>query len=295
MSIIPDDPDPAARLREGLAGWLDGLARGAVPLQVAPPGEIRSEGRGHFHLAPELFLQVAGSTRFHFPDGAATLQPGQALLLPPRLLHAERVRPGERREPFCNLVVYAEGDSLSCHLAREVEPGRPGIAHLEARRHPQAARIHDWLADAARLAPATADPLAAAQARALVTAAAAGVLRALDEPDGAAAEPPLIARLRVLVQNRLGDSALSVAELARHSGCTPDHLSAVFRRRTGEHLVAWITRLRMERAARLLRETPMAVKEVAWACGYASPSYFIRCFRSRHGCTPQAFRAAGRA
>ena len=268
MSEIPDRTDAALRLRESLAGWLDGFARGTVP------------------------LQVAGTTRFRFPDGSTTLQPGQAMLLPPRLLHAERVRPGDRREPFCNLVIYAEGDTLSCHMAREVEPGRPGIAHLEARRHGQAARIHDWLADAARLAPARG--VAAAQAHALVTAAAAGVLRALDEADReASTEPPLIARLRVMVQNRLGDPALSVQELARQSGCTPDHLSALFRRHSGEPLIAHITRLRLDRAARLLRETAMAVKEIAWACGYASPSYFIRSFRDRHAVTPKVFRLGG--
>lgn len=296
MSINPDHANPAVRLRASLAGWLDGFARGAVPLMLAAPDEIRSEGEGHFHLTPELFLQIAGTTRFRFPQGALTLAPGHALLVPPRLLHAERVKPGDRsgggREPFCNLVIQAEGETFSCHLAHEVEPGRPGIAHLEARRQGQSARIHDWLAEAAKLAPARDDRLAAAQANALVTAATAGVLRALDEPERAAAvEQPLIARLRVLVQNRLGDAALSVADLARQSGCTPDHLSALFRQRTGEALVGYITRLRLERAAQLLRETPMAVKEIAWACGYASPSYFIHSFKTRHGVTPKAFRA----
>jgi AraC-like DNA-binding protein len=46
----------------------------------------------------------------------------------------------------------------------------------------------------------------------------------------------------------------------------------------------------MERATRLLRETTLAVKEVAWACGFAAPSYFIRSFRAHHGVTPKAWR-----
>ena len=56
-----------------------------------------------------------------------------------------------------------------------------------------------------------------------------------------------------------------------------------------------INRLRMERAARLLRETTLSGKEVAWACGFAAPSYFIRSFRAQFGMTPQAWRARQRS
>jgi AraC-like DNA-binding protein len=34
----------------------------------------------------------------------------------------------------------------------------------------------------------------------------------------------------------------------------------------------------------------MAIKAVAWACGYSSASYFIRNFRQRYGTTPLAWR-----
>jgi transcriptional regulator GlxA family with amidase domain len=104
-----------------------------------------------------------------------------------------------------------------------------------------------------------------------------------------------VARLRVMVQNQLGDRHLGVRGLARQSGCTADHLSSVFSRSTGEHLAAYINRLRLARAAHLLRDTAMAAKEVAWACGYASPSYFSHCFRRQHGVSPQQWRGASGA
>ncbi|HNB43014.1 MAG TPA: AraC family transcriptional regulator, partial [Burkholderiaceae bacterium] len=127
------------------------------------------------------------------------------------------------------------------------------------------------------------------------TAAVAGVLRAIDEPaEAAALEPPLVARLRLLMRNQLGDPALSVGSLAEQLGCTPDYLSHLFHRSCGEHLVACINRLRLERATRLLTEGRLAGKEVAWACGYASQSYFIRSFRAQFGLTPKAWQAAVR-
>lgn len=284
---------PAQRLREGLAQALQALQGRPDALLLGPQPGLGERGPGHFHLAPELFLQLAGRTRFQFPQATCWLAPGQALLLPPLLQHGERVQPGPAGEPFCNLVLQADGDRLSCHLAHEARPGRPGIQHLEAPQHAQAGAIQGWLADAARLGAVAAwDSWAAVQAQALVCAATAATLRALD--DGVAqpaAEPLLVARLRALVQGQLGDAGLSVRSLARQSGCTADHLSQVFRRSTGQPLLGWIIQQRLARAQRLLRETAMPVKQVAWACGFASPGYFAQCFRQHQGLAPQAWRA----
>ncbi len=295
-----DDPAPAQRLRALVGEFSRRLADGqqAVHLPASLDGVV-SRGPGHFHLAPELFLQAEGWTRFYFPQGEHLLQAGQALLLPPRLRHSERVGSTARRRPFCNVVVYAEGEGLSCHLAQEVQAGKPGIAHLEARQHPQAGPIHGWLSDAVRFGhDAAGSPWAAAQLRALVAGAVAGVLRVLDEPEPAgevaAAEPALVARTRVLVRNQLGDPGLSVRRLAEQSGCSADYLSHVFARATGERLAGWIVRQRLERARRLLADSALAGKEIAWACGFAAPSYFSRSFRTQFGVTPQVWRAQRR-
>jgi AraC-like DNA-binding protein len=289
-------PERAAQMREQLAAFVARGAAGTLAVRVPEaPADGVARGDGHFHLAAELFLQVAGWTEFRFPHTTLRLRAGEALLLPPRLLHAERVGGGSAAAPFCNIVIYADGAALSCHLAHEAAPGRPDILHLETTRHAQALHVHDWLGDAARLGRTgdAAGPMAEVQARSLVAAAAAGVLRALDAADPQAPpEPALVARARVLVNNQLGDPHLSVRSLAAQAGCTADYLSHRFSQATGEHLAAYIVRQRMERAAHLLEQSALAGKEVAWACGFATPSYFVRSFRSHHGLTPQAWRAA---
>ena len=40
----------------------------------------------------------------------------------------------------------------------------------------------------------------------------------------------------------------------------------------------------------LVTQAALAVKEVAWACGYANPSYFIHSFRAQYGQTPKGYR-----
>lgn len=293
-------PDLARHMRARLAEALRELASGKAQVkQPVPDGEWVARGAGHFHLAPELFVQLSGWSLFRFPHGELRLQAGELLVLPPRLQHTERIGSDER-EAFSNLVIYAEHSALTCHLAHEKAPGEPGILHLEAGHHPEAQHIQHWLTDAARLGRQTGGVEVigwrTAQVRALVLAAGAGVLRALDELAAEARpEPPLVARSRVLIHNQLGDHQLSVRGLAAQLGCTADYLSHLFRQQGGEALAGYINRQRMERAAHLLGETQMAIKEVAFSCGFVAPSYFIRSFRSHHGMTPKAWRAGRKA
>lgn len=316
-SVQPADDDPrtgrtalAARLRTCLGTAVRRLASGAVDIrQPGGSGSLLPRGEGHFHLAAELFIQLSGWTAFQFQQGELRLEAGEFLLVPARVLHRETVGTGSDGRCFENLVVYAEDGAFRCHLAREVANGVPGILYLDMGRHAQAARVQEWLAGAALAAEkkaavterasgdATPAPSSidwrAIQARALVTAALTGIQGMLDErQNDIAPEPMLVSRVRVMVQNQLGDRTLTVGQLAAQTGYSADYLSNLFSIATGEHLSAFINRLRLERAARLLRESTLAGKEIAWACGFASPSYFIRAFRAHFGQTPRTWRQA---
>ena len=304
----------AARLRQHLADAVQRLATGSADVRhPGLQGDLlpRSSGHipGHFHLAGELFIQLSGWTEFQFARDTLRLSTGEILLVPPRLLHHERVGADTDGRPFENLVIYAEDGAYRCHLAQEAASGIPGILFLDMGRHAQATLVEDWLAGAARAVedgaatkPAPTDSSepesphpdwAVIQSRALVVAALTGILSALDDPQqNPPAEPMPVSRLRVMVQNQLGDHTLSVRSLAEQTDYTADYLSNLFSTTTGEHLSAYINRLRLERAAHLLRESTLAGKEIAWACGFSSPSYFIRAFRAHYGQTPKSWRAA---
>lgn len=296
------DPALARELRQALAAALLPLARGERPL-LRPPTQVgwQAGAQGHYHSAPELFLQLSGWTQFTFPQGGCRLQAGQALLLPPHLQHAETVGADAGGSEFRNLLVYAEGTALSVHLANEAQPGQPGILQLEVRQLPVVAQMAQQLRAASQRQgeghSASDGGLDDWRARGLVSATLAQALQLLEQaPSEQQDEPPAVARTRLLVKNQLGDPGLSVRGLALHAGCSADYLSHLFHRHSGQTLVGYITGLRMERALQLLASSRMAIKEVAWACGYNSPGYFIQTFRHRQGQTPSAWRqsAAGR-
>jgi len=295
QAMVDPQRSAALHMREALQAFIERAACGALTVQPIPPypsGVAR--GAGHFHLGAELFLQIGGQTEFRFPHAQQQLDSMQALVMPPKLLHDERVSDGKTAD-FSNIVIYADSQMVTCHLAYQESPRKPGILHLEQCRHVEAARIQGWLADAA--IPPTSDTPATwgIQQRALVLTVLTAVRRLLDAPAVAdSREPPLLAKLRVLVQNRLGDPDLTVASLANSLGCTADYLSHLYSRQTGEHLRGFIQSQRLARAARLLTEGDAAVKEVAWCCGFGSASYFVRSFREEFGLTPHSYRLAAR-
>ena len=59
---------------------------------------------------------------------------------------------------------------------------------------------------------------------------------------------------------------------------------------TGESPNLFITRIRMEKAQRKLKDTDMTIKEIAYECGFEESNYFIRVFRQMYDMTPQQFR-----
>ncbi len=86
------------------------------------------------------------------------------------------------------------------------------------------------------------------------------------------------------------DPDLSVALLAEEACVTPNHLSRVFKRELGISPLDYLLARRLEHASKLLRGSVMTVREIAFACGFHDPNYFIRVYRKRTGAPPGASR-----
>jgi AraC-like DNA-binding protein len=75
-------------------------------------------------------------------------------------------------------------------------------------------------------------------------------------------------------------------ELGREAGCSPYHLSRTFSQVTGMTIPQYMRKLRMERAAELLRSGRFNVTEAALEVGYSSLSHFSQAFCQVIGCCP---------
>ena len=86
---------------------------------------------------------------------------------------------------------------------------------------------------------------------------------------------------------------VTVREVASAVHLSERHAERLFRQKTGASLMATLRLMRLDLAAQLLLEGSATVTEVARACGYSDVRPFSTAFRSRHGQSPTAFRAAG--
>ncbi|KFE35338.1 AraC family transcriptional regulator [Thioclava atlantica] len=102
----------------------------------------------------------------------------------------------------------------------------------------------------------------------------------------------LVSRYSALVERDFRSGA-GVGELARELGVTPTHLTRACREACGKSALELLQERRLYEARRMLRDTPVPVKEIAKELGYTSPAYFTRVFHARTGSTPRAFRRSG--
>ncbi|MBM3884172.1 MAG: helix-turn-helix transcriptional regulator [Verrucomicrobia bacterium] len=78
----------------------------------------------------------------------------------------------------------------------------------------------------------------------------------------------------------------TLEELGRKIGCSHYYLSRTFSRATGMTIPQYLRKLRMERAAELLRSGEYNVTEAALEVGYSSLSHFSQAFCQTMGCCP---------
>jgi AraC family transcriptional regulator len=86
------------------------------------------------------------------------------------------------------------------------------------------------------------------------------------------------------------DTTLKVNRLAREVGRHPSWLGTAYRRATGEGLLETAARLRVERAACLLRETDRASACIAIEAGFCDQSHMHRTFKRVLGRLPSEVR-----
>ncbi len=84
--------------------------------------------------------------------------------------------------------------------------------------------------------------------------------------------------------------AAPVEEMTRWSGLAPRTFKRRFKEATGQTPIAYVQRIRVEQAKRLLETTDQPVEEISWGVGYEDPASFRRLFRRLTGLTPGAYR-----
>lgn len=99
----------------------------------------------------------------------------------------------------------------------------------------------------------------------------------------------LVGKTKAYIMEHLSDD-LSVASIAAQLYVTPNYLSRLFKKETGEGCNAFIVRNRMEKAKSLLRTTNLSVGRIASIVGYHDTNYFSMAIKKSTDMSPTKYR-----
>lgn len=280
-------------LEDVAANIAGGNARLVIPEQR--DGD-RFEEYGHYHARPEVFVQLSGVTSFMLPAETIHLRRDEICVMPKFVYHAERVRSDQSEPAFYLICGFNVDNHLSLHFSDEKPsaPGMPGILHSLVKQTPEGCertlrfleQIVDFHRDDVPYRDTVLKGLSLAFFISLLKVAETWNENEKDDRDH---------RVRTcvrLILSHLDDPGLNVPFLAKQTDCSANYLSNLFHKETGTTLTSHIRQRRVEKAKELLAHSKLGVKQVAWACGFNDPSYFISVFKKTIGETPNQFRQA---
>jgi AraC-like DNA-binding protein len=121
------------------------------------------------------------------------------------------------------------------------------------------------------------------------------------DPDGgmphAAAIPPhpltpamLEGRVRKILKMVESGTTFTIRDLAFEFHLSPSYLQRLFKHQTGVCIGEWLNEQKLQKAAHLLANSYLSVKEIAHNVGYEHASSFIRAFERRYTQAPARYR-----
>jgi PAS domain S-box-containing protein len=101
----------------------------------------------------------------------------------------------------------------------------------------------------------------------------------------------LVQRMLEQIENDYGQ-ALTLRTISASLGRQPAYLGRLFHRQMGSSVRTYLTRVRLEHAAALIRDG-VKIEAVALTVGYRSKKNFYQRFRAHYGTTPVHYRSGG--
>jgi len=97
-------------------------------------------------------------------------------------------------------------------------------------------------------------------------------------------------RVQKILRMAESRTTLNIRDLALEVRLSSSYLQRLFKHETGVSMGEWLSERRLQKAAHLLANSYMSVKEIAHNVGYEHASSFIRAFERRFRQAPARYR-----
>lgn len=94
--------------------------------------------------------------------------------------------------------------------------------------------------------------------------------------------------IKFLVNNHKKNVILK--DIADQVGLSPFYLERLFKQETKETPRAYLEKIRIDKAAHLLKSSTLTNLEICYEAGFRSPSNFYKAFRNLKNCSPSEYR-----
>lgn len=235
-----------------------------------------------------LSVQLAGMAELCQDGREARLEPGDLALYDTQRSYA--------------LTVHANTRQLVLKIPRKALESRFGpLGHYTARRIGHEQPLGGLASEFLRMLPARIGVLDAAAERQLADQAldlmALACTRESKAVAATAARVTALQNLKSVIETRLIDPSLRPSSAAAAAGISIRYANALLAAE-GTSLERYIWARRLERSRKALqdaRQRQRSICDIAYSCGFSSPSHFARRFREAYGASPDEFRRLGAA
>ena len=102
-----------------------------------------------------------------------------------------------------------------------------------------------------------------------------------------------VEKAKIIMDERVSGE-IDLYDLASELNLSYSWFRKTFKEYTGHSPARYFQLLKLRRAQRLLSDTELSIKEIAYSLGYKSTEHFFSIFKKHTGCTPTAYRNYGR-
>lgn len=236
----------------------------------------------------ELVYVCSGEMRMWMSGKATRGVIGDMFIVKPGVPHREESPPGRNCQLLCLATAFRKKSGRPCHFPLDL-PNKVhlDVGHLVERnlRSIASEAFHRRVGYSAAISSYTMQifiDLVRSARSVAVPEVAVGEIR----------RRRLVSEAKKYIEEN-STAPLALFEIAQHFFMSPYHFSRIFKESAGVSPIAYLTRVRMERAKRLLLDPEIAVKAVAAQIGYNDPHYFTKAFTKEEGVTPTVFRRRG--
>lgn len=267
------------------------------------PGYRRMVGENwmHWHDYYELFIALSGKGDFRSGNDRFLFDPGDMVIVDPLKIHGVMRMDAAHSALvllFPGRLVASSGSLVDQSFLSPWDRRANGVLPLLKGSDPAAGPVHEAMLSLARTwfaASAGEERWVALKFHFLSVLfhlrqafETSVVSQGLPEADRAMREEKLRRALDYVSLH--AHESISQPAAARAAGMSTSRFRAFFKETTGWGFAHYVRELRVERAAKLLRDTDESVATIAHMTGFADQSHLLRCFKLKYTLSPVTYR-----